>query len=97
MTTEEKFSDVESILGYPCEVLTCQHNVNGRATCGDYTEDHCIKKLHHEATNVKNKYVEYDKDGNKILVDNKCSLSEEKFIPLEPWVPGQTVIDLNYI
>jgi hypothetical protein len=96
MTIEEKFADAENILGYPCGVLTCRYNVNGCATCGDYTEDHCIKKLHHEVTDIKTKYIKYDKDGNKILVDNKCALGEEAFIPLEPWVKEQDVKDFNY-
>lgn len=96
MTTEEKFTDAESILGYPCGVLTCRYNVNGRATCGDRCEDHCFKQLYYDATNAKSKYIEYDEDGNEILVDNRCAFGDEVFIPLEPWVKEQDIKDFNY-
>ena len=96
MTTEEKFSDAESIFGYICNVLTCRYNVNGCSTCGDECEDHCFKKLYHDATDAKTKHIEYDEDGNKILVDNRYAFGEEKFIPLEPWVKEKDFKDFNY-
>lgn len=96
MTTEEKFADAERILGYTCGVLTCPYNVNGRTICGDYREDHCFKQLYHDSTNAKSKYIEYDEDGNEILVDNRCAFGDESFIPLEPWVKEQDIKDFNY-
>jgi hypothetical protein len=96
MTTEEKFADAESILGYPCCVLACRYNVNGRTTCGDRCEDHCFNQLYYDATNAKSKFIEHDEDGNKILVDNKYAFGDEAFIPLEPWVKEQDIKDFNY-
>ena len=51
MTTEEKFSEAEgSVFGCSCPVRSCRLNVNGRATCSEWREDHCAERLFWENT-----------------------------------------------
>ena len=86
MTADEKFSDV---LGCSCGVLTCQHNFNGIATCGDWQEDHCFKRLYHDCTDSKKKLIVEDEDGNEKVVQNTLATGEEEIIFLEPWVKAE--------
>lgn len=95
MTSDEKWEDAESCcLGMPCGVLTCKYNVNGRATCGDYSEDHCKERLFHDLTDSKRKFVSHDEDGNEVI--QNLGTGEEKVIPLEPWITDKDIVDFNY-
>ena len=77
MTTDEKWEDAERSMGYPCGVLTCPCNVNGFATCGDYHEDHCFKRLYHDTT---------DPNFIKFSQRSPRAFGEEPLVFLEPWV-----------
>lgn len=97
MTTEEKFEDAErNGLGYYCGVSTCPYCINGRATCGDYCEDHCTKKLFHDLTDAKKKFGDIDDEGNTQFRDNPWVYDKKPIVPLEPWVKTQDIIDLNH-
>ena len=92
MTTDEKFRECFDLmpewvdagfLGYPCGIRDCRCNFNGMATC--YNDDRCFKKLYHELTDAKKKYIEEDEDGNSKVVDNEWAFGAP-FECLEPWV-----------
>lgn len=94
MTTEDKFSEIET-LGY-CPVRTCPFNFNFCATCDDYTKGHCFKKLYHQVTDAKMITGYIDDDNNEVIERNPVAFGEKPLELLEPWVKKSDIPKFHY-